>query len=56
MIFECPFSKAVIICFYSVHFMVILTRNMRGGFPIRAIAVDNFLLFPPERVPEGLLE
>jgi hypothetical protein len=24
------------------------SKNIRGGFPIKAIATDSFLLFPPE--------
>ena len=31
------------------------SKNIIRGFPIIAIATDNFLLFPPERVPEILL-
>ncbi len=27
------------------------TRNTMDGLPTRAMAVDNFLLFPPEYVP-----
>ena len=31
-----------------------LTKNTTDGFPTRAIAVDNFLLFPPEYVSDIL--
>lgn len=27
------------------------SKNTMGGFPIMAIATDNFLLFPPDKVP-----
>lgn len=33
----------------------LLTKNTTDGFPIKAIAVDNFLLLPPEYVPAHLL-
>ena len=30
------------------------SKNMILGFPIIAIATDNFLLLPPDRVPDNL--
>ena len=54
-------SKLLKICVhgnYGVNSMSLLfkasnhhTRNMTGGFPMRAIAVESFLLLPPLYVP-----
>jgi hypothetical protein len=30
------------------------SKNIILGFPIMAIATDNFRLFPPDKVPESL--
>ena len=36
------------------HCTCIITINMRGGCPTKAIAVESLRLFPPLYVPEGL--
>lgn len=61
--------KITVDCFFSVDILEIIfhinllafgsipvegsSKNIIWGFPIMAIATDNFLLLPPDNVPES---
>lgn len=61
IIVDCFFSDAILEMIFHINLLALGSIPVEGssrkiifGFPIIAIATDNFLLFPPDNVPDNL--
>lgn len=61
IIVDCFFSEAILEMIFHMNLLALGSMPVEGsskkmilGLPIIAIATDNFLLLPPDRVPDSL--